>query len=188
LEFLRDGSPSEILARLVEGDPFAIGALSQRACAERGLLLNRDRLALRGMSRIAFEARRRDPEIGLDAWIGECVARSARELVEEQLDEERGRGRLEDSPDGDYYHALGAHLGIEPELARTTCARINGLAERERRVFHALVIERVSPEECARRGLGSEDAVLESFRSAILSVTRLFDQMSGNDSPWKGWL
>lgn len=188
LALLRDGSPRDILGRLVEGDALSITPRAGAICVNRGLLLNRERLALRGMSRVAFEARRRDTTHTLDAWIDDCVATAARELVDEQFEEERSQVMIEESPDADYYRALGAHLGIDPELARTTCVRIHSLAERDRRVFYALAIERVTPKDCTQRGLGSEAAVLDSFRAAILSVTRLFDVMSDNDSQWKGWL
>lgn len=129
------------------------------------------------MARVAFEARRRDAGLSLDAWLDACALHASKELIEEQFEEERRRVPLSESPDGGYYEALGARAGIDPALARATCVRVNGLPIGDRRVFFALVVERVSVEECVRRGLGSEDSVLRTFRAAILSVTRLFDAM-----------
>lgn len=183
IEFLRDGRPSEILGRLVESDPLALRPRSRTRLAALGHVLPEERLALRAMARVAFEARRRPRDVGLDVWLDGCVDVSIRELIDEQLAEERALEPIEASRDADFYRALGGALSIEPGLARLACVRLNGLTRDRRQVFHALAIERATLEQCVARGLGSESRVLELFHQAVLQITRAFESRGAN-GPW----
>jgi hypothetical protein len=107
--------------------------------------------------------------------------------LEEQVSEEFHRLAVIESPELEFYTAVGRAIGTEPELARLACHRLNALTADARRVFRALVIERASVEDCSMRGWGDRQRILSLFESAVLDVSRAFDERSAQGPDWSQW-
>ncbi|MBI5434547.1 MAG: hypothetical protein HZA52_17080 [Planctomycetes bacterium] len=182
IELLRDGSPREILARLAEGDPLGIRRLAAELVARGAWLIDAERLSHRALARIAFEARRRAPNVALDPWLELQLETAAHELNEEQREELFARRPIETSPDVEFYRTLADAMQVDIGLVRVVCVRANRLPEDRRRVFHALAVRRLSVDDCVRAGLGSERRVLELFAQATLAITATLEQFKDGRS------
>lgn len=146
---LLTGTPREILARIVPGDPLGLRDRTAERVRERSLLIDVDRAVLRAFALCASAAvawRGRPP---LERWLEERVD----EAIDEVLEEEDGRLSDQDpaTPDPaagalpcDPFTLLAAPLGLDPAAMRSACARFNRLADADREVFFALVVEGAS--------------------------------------------
>lgn len=183
-ELLRSGSPREVLARLVDGDPLALERRSRTHLAEQALLLDGERLFLRAVARAAFAAPRLDGEVDLEAWLAGQVERAARDLVDE--DRAAERAGASPPPEEERGAFLAGALGLEPAVARRACVVFNDLPPRVRRVWWAAVVERCSLERCVARGLGTPAAVRADLRRALLALSLLEDPGPGPEEGGDG--
>lgn len=176
IAILRDGTPSEILARLVETDSLGLEARAKDARERGAWLLAVERLRLRGAARVAFEARRRPSEEPLDRWIDRCVDSAVRELLSEQHEEELALTPVSESADAEFYRRIATAMEIELELARLVCARANALPYDRRRVFDALIVQRRTVDDLTRLGWGQPARLLELLEQAVLVITHSIDR------------
>jgi hypothetical protein len=174
-DLLKGGSPKEILARLLAGDPLEIRARCREQLHVRALLLSLDRLQLRTLARIAHAAPRWRGEPPLQAWVEERIDHSMRELMEE--DDEAVRSGIPHPGPGDGHFAfLSSLLGIEPHLGPRACVAFNAQPESVRRAFFAVVVEGTRMNRYVAEGNGSPQDVKANLARAfrVLGLTDSF--------------
>jgi len=170
LELFADGSPREILNRLCDGDPLGLEARTAKRAARDALFVDRERLSRRAFARVAYSACDFRSNVSLDPWIEARLKEAARDLLEEQQDEELRGISVHESMDAQYYGSFARDAGMEVGLARAACVALNRLPVETRRAFHALVVERLTIVACVERGLGTEEQVEEHVRRAIRAI------------------
>lgn len=161
------GTPRQVLARLVPGDPLDLRALAAAGLRRRALLLDTDALLARLQARVARAARQWEGRPGLSAWLLERVDESLDDLLDESLG-----SRIPQTPaPGSALALLAAPLGLSARGMAAGCSRFNALDDATRQAFFTLVLEReglesgsarlgVAPVELARRARRG----LEAFR------------------------
>jgi DNA-directed RNA polymerase specialized sigma24 family protein len=160
------GSPREVLARILPGDPLGLRAHVAERLRERAYLLDADRVLLRAMARCArFAVRYRGrPELG--AWLAERVDEALLDLVREDLEDLRA----ERAPPPErlaVFVELASPLGLDPAQAWAACTRLNLCVPEERVAFRALVLDGVSLDELARRGGQTATELARRARRAL---------------------
>jgi hypothetical protein len=159
------------LLRLAEGDPLEIGARCDEHLREQALLLEPARLHLRAMARTAYAAFGYSGVPKLDEWLASCIRNSARELLDEDLEEQRAGIPAQDGPAAreGFLHGL---LGMEPTLARAASVEFNRLPAEVRRIGWDVLVERRTLDECVGNGSGSRAAVQASLRQVLQALGR----------------
>ena len=147
---LAGAEASEILARIVPGDPLALRPRIARRLRAGAWLLGADRVHLRCLARVARAALHYRGAPGLDAWLDLQVDDAVLDLLREDC-EAQSRGRAPSAVELEAYVALGRPLGLEPESMRAVCVAFNRLCEDERRSFYAWVLEGRALDEAARQ-------------------------------------
>lgn len=168
------GTPREVLARLVQGDPLGVrGAVANRL-RSGCVLLDADRVHLRVVARIARSAARYRGRPGVDEWVDGHVLRILGEVIRE--DHEAARGRAATGKEAsDAFSALAGPLGLDPRSMRKACASFNVLPLADRAAFIDLVLRNRSLDDLARelgegatqiarRARRALDVVLEAAR------------------------
>lgn len=171
---LRDGSPREILHRLLDGDPLSIWPLVDARLAEHAFFVDPSRTRLRATARVAFDARRFDDREDLRDWLLARAERAIVEILAEQQAEELQSLPAASSEDFDYYQAIGESIGIDADLARLCCARLNGLDAPSRRAFRALAVDGLALEDAVRREAIDAEQLLARFEHAVKAVVAAF--------------
>ncbi|HEV8113715.1 MAG TPA: hypothetical protein VGR31_13145 [Planctomycetota bacterium] len=168
-DLLRGGSPKEILARLVDGDPLEVRARCKEQLHLRALLLSLDRLQLRTVARIAYAAPRWRGEPPLGRWLVERIEHSMKELIDED-----GEAVLSGIPDpeatDERYAFLSSLLGIEPQLGQRACVAFNAQPEPVRKAFFAVLIEGQRFNRYVAEGNGSPQEVKGYLRAAFRAL------------------
>ncbi|MCZ6598357.1 MAG: hypothetical protein O7B99_12010 [Planctomycetota bacterium] len=139
------------------GPDSGLRARCARLVRQRAFLVDPDRLRERTLLRA---------DGGIDAALEELLA--------EDEEAERAGLPLED-PWSSPYAFLIQGFGTEPRLARTAAVRFNGLGERTRRVFFALLLEQLDDDACFARGLGPPAALQEDLFEALRALLLLAD-------------
>lgn len=146
---LLTGTPREILARIVPGDPLGLRDRTAQRVRERSVLLDVDRAVLRAFALCASAAVAWRGRPALEHWLAERVDQAIDQVLEEEdgrlsdqdpAPREPGSGALPRDP----FTLLAAPLGLDPGAARSACARFNRLEEADREAFFALVVEGTS--------------------------------------------
>jgi hypothetical protein len=171
---LRGTRPEEVYAAISGGDPLGVRVRSAQRARLRAFLLDTDRLHERSLLRIAFAASTADLARGLDAWVDARVDDAIVDLLLEDEEEHRSGKRQLEEWDERYLFMIHL-LGIEPGSTRRACVVFNGLAERVRRAFFALLIEDKSVETCVAEGFGTRDELLVMIRGAFAKVFDMRD-------------
>lgn len=168
------GTPREVLARLVQGDPLGVRVVVAKRLRSGSVLLDADRVHLRVIARIARSAGRYHGRPAVDDWVDGHVLQIIGEVIREDHESARaGASTQEDSSDA--FSALAGPLGLDPESMRKACAVFNVLPLADRAAFIDLVLRNRSLDDlarelgesatqiarCARRAL---DAILGSVR------------------------
>jgi hypothetical protein len=159
---LAGGSASEVLARILPGDPLGVRSRVTRTLRRRALLLDAERVHLRALARCARwsnDGRGRTPA----EWIDASVERAATELTCELEAGERGT-------EPDVFDALAPPLGLEPAGLRRACARFHGRPARERRALWRVGLEARPPESAGEAGEAEELAAADRALAAVLDA------------------
>jgi hypothetical protein len=171
-EYLRRGTPRQVLAEIVEGDPLGMrGRCTERLCT-RALLLSLDRLVLRSMARAARAAMTYRGRPQLARWLNAQIDAAIRDLIAEDRENER-MGLLPGEPADPHYAFVSEALGVDPALARRVCVVHNDLPDLQRRVFWAVIVEGKSLHRCVAEGLGPHGRLREALADALRAVSRL---------------
>jgi hypothetical protein len=176
-ELLGSGSASEIMARILVGDPLGIVDRARGWLDENAFLVDSNRLALRTMAHMARSARRYRGKPDLHTWIELLLERATRDLVQEDREADRLSQPVQDDEIAPYAF-LSEALGIESSLARRACVIFNGMAEYDRRVFYATSIQGKSMHRHVSEGHGPParaEAALQRVLRRLLSI----DGMTG---------
>ncbi len=157
LSLLTTGTPREVLARIVPGDPLDLRRRVALRLRSQALLLDCEQVLLGAFARTAYRSGtwRGRPE--LEPWLAGIVD----ETIEDALTE------LEAEPGpGDLFAIFATPLGLEPRELREGCARFNRLPTEDREAFLHLVLED-GPQEsfCRERGLRVAELVRRARRA-----------------------
>lgn len=154
------GTPREVLARIVDGDPLGLRPLVVAALRRGAWMMDADRVHLRALALCARHGATYRGRPALDDWLAARVD----EAIDDLLDEERAAGA---SPAGEAFAALARPLSLRADDLRAACARFHARPHEERRAFVRLVIERrpleqsgADPLETARRARRATLALL----------------------------
>ena len=152
-ELLRFGSPDDVLARIVPGDPLDLARRAARRIRERALLADAEHVVLRAFASVAAHADRWRGDPPLDEWLTALVDRAIDEVA---LEGSARVTRSESEPRVPPVGTLPAHerqapwaaaLGLDGVEAKEACARFNRLAPDEREAFFAHLVEpRANPD------------------------------------------
>lgn len=159
---LSGGSPREVLARLVAGDPLGLRARVAAALGSEALFLDPDRAYLRAAAHVARFAPRYRGQPELDAWLAARVLAALRELAEEARE-----GALHERATPAPLAELAQKLKLDPVALARACAALNACERLERRAFRALVIE-ARELDVAARDIGSTPS--ETGRAARRAI------------------
>jgi hypothetical protein len=139
-DLFASGDPMKILARLHTDDPLELWPRCAEWIEQQSVLMQPDRLYLRVVARLAYAGPTYRGQPPLTAWIAERMAVSLRELLSDDLQEERRELPigLEEDP---RYVFLSKTLGIEIGLAPRVCNRLNSLPLEQRAVFAGVLVQ-----------------------------------------------
>jgi hypothetical protein len=131
--WLAGGSPREILARIVPGDPLGVRVLVGRRLREEALLLDADRAHLRALAHCARYAARYEGRPAIESWLALQIDAAIEELGREELPP-ASRERASAIED------LSKPLGLQPVAMHRACRAFNRQDPSERKAFFALLI------------------------------------------------
>lgn len=183
-EILGLGSSRAILARLVDGDPFEIGARCVERLRSEAVLLSLKRVHLRAVARVAYAAPRYHGKPPLTQWLNQRIDESLREVMNEVREDERG-GVPAVASSEPLYPYVAAAFGIEPALARRACIAFNELPIATRRAFFAVVVERKTISRYVAEGNGPPSQVKLNLRTATDAIRAA---TGWRNSGQEGWL
>ena len=132
------GSPRQVLARIVPGDPLRVRARVARRLAERRLLLDADRVQLRALARLARGGGVSGERLSHESRVDSCV-----DAAIDDVSEERASSGA--------FAELAAPLGLPPETARRACRAFNARPDAERAALWLLAFESRAPDLLAER-------------------------------------
>lgn len=135
------------------------------------------------MARVARAGASYDGAAPLAPWISAIVKQSVRELLDEDVHEERA-GYLVESED-ERYADLARALGSEAGLMRARSIKFHALDISTRRTFYALAIERKRLERWVAEGNGPPALVLRQMKRALFALGMppdLFDGARGAEA------
>ena len=128
------GTPREILARIVPGDPLGLRRRVARELCRRVLVADADRVLLRAYALCAYRAAGWRGRPALSRWLDERAHEALREVVAEN---ESGQ-----ADPADAFTLLAGPLGLDPATLRLACTRFNDLGPDERATASAWLEER----------------------------------------------
>lgn len=137
-EFLRGASASAILAKLVRGDPLAVGLRSQRRRRERALLVDAARSTHKSLARVAYAALQYHGEPALDLWLTQLIDAALDDALSE--DREGAADKIEPA-DHKHFEYVTSAWKVDARTARDACSAFNGLPERVRSAYWWVVLE-----------------------------------------------
>jgi hypothetical protein len=165
-EILGSGSPREVLAKLIDGDPLDLVERCQQRLERQALLLELKRLHLRSAAQVARRAAEYTGTPDLDVWLSEHIRRSLKELVAE--DEAALASNALTGPTSDErILALAQFLGIEPTLALRGCTTFNKASYETRSAFQAIVMGGTSVADWCRENQVPEVKAKSHVRRAL---------------------
>lgn len=164
--FLDGKTPGELIELFSHADPLRLFERSARYLWEEALLVEPERIAYHLAARVAAMASLRPRAMSLDAWLLDCLAFVARDLVTRDREDER-LGQPVVDPWGARQQFICEAIGCPLDDARRRCVAFNGLSRGVRKIFFALVMERRSVEECLEMGLGPGERLRAGCRTAL---------------------
>jgi hypothetical protein len=177
-ELLCNGSPQEILARILIGDPLGLSSRARVWLDQNGYLVDSNRLALRTLAHVAHSARRYRGKPDLHSWIELLLERSVRDLINEDREAER-QGRAVEVDEIAPFAFVSDALGIDPKLARRACVIFNGMVEYDRKVFYATSVMGKSMHRHVSEGFGPPARAQAALQRVLLRLSSI-DGMPGS--------
>ncbi len=184
-EVLVGQSPREVLHRLVDHDPFELGARSEARLDARALLLPQRRVWLRTLARVAYASMRYAGDPPLDPWLAGRVDVAIDEILFEEVEAEHGDEAL-DLDDVRHLVFVSQRFGIEIGSARRACNRFNALPDGVRATFFALAVHGKPLRRWVAEGHGPPLAVREDLNLALCTLSNPPDPdpPEFQDDPW----
>jgi len=166
VESILCGSPREVLARIVPGDPLAIRDVVADVLRAQCVFLDADRVHLRALARTARAALRfRGAGLDLRAWLIVQATEAVAEILAEDLDSPR-------IDPGSAFVQFARPLGLDPEAMRRGCVAFNRLPFEDRAAFFALVVADVGLDAHARASGVTTNEVGRRARRGLEAVVR----------------
>lgn len=166
---LAGGTPREVLARIVDGDPLGVRPRVAQRLRSRALLLDADRVVLHVLARCAREAPLYRGRPALEAWLDAILEAGLDELLREDVESERA-ARPATPEELAAHRELARPLGLDPEEMRGVCVAFNHLDEGDRRAFYALVLEGASLDALARETGRAAPVLARAARRALEAI------------------
>ncbi|MCA8978542.1 MAG: hypothetical protein H6831_09840 [Planctomycetes bacterium] len=153
------GTPREVLARIVDGDPLGLRPRIAAALRRGAWLMDADRVLLRALALCARRGASYRGRPAIDEWLEARV----QEAIEDLLEEEHAAR----APASAAFADLARPLALSPERLRAACARFHARPREEREAYVRLVLDRrpleesgTDPLETARRARRATLALL----------------------------
>lgn len=192
--WLAGGTPREVLARIVQGDPLELRKRVARKLRSEALLYDADRVQLRVLARCARGAPAYRGRPDLETWLERQVDDALRDLLREDDErsaaassairkaarrtnggsstEEATRVRRDAAPGtSGALVELARPLGLDPASLEQACQAFNRLPVADRRAFFLLVLEARDLDQLAR-GAQPADSKTEPDASAATALAR----------------
>lgn len=164
-------SSSQILQRVLAGDPLAIEDRCRARIATLALLVDLERVVECVMANVAYFARRYRGAPEFEAWMGQRVEAGIERVLEDEAELDRTMRSFD--PPSALHMRLGALLGMNPRLVRPALVVFNSLPLRVRRVFCAVVVEGCALESLAVERFGARDVSERRLRCALSSISEM---------------
>jgi hypothetical protein len=168
------GSPREVLARLLCGDPLGLAARVEERLRSRAYLFDADRVYLRAAARCARLALRYRGDPPLQRWLAERVDEALLDLLRADSESE-----LRGEPAGPerlaVFEALARPLGLDPARMHSACLAHNQLPQAQRQAFREVVLEGRSLDGLAAHGDRTATDIARAARAALVCVLRAVD-------------
>ena len=180
------GTPREVLARLVQGDPLGVRGVVARRLRSGSVLLDADRVHLRVVAQLARSAGKYRGRPAVEDWVDGHVLRILSELVRE--DHESAGAGASTEPDAparapDAFTALAGPLGLDPRSMRAACAVFNVLPLADRAAFIELVLANRPLDDLARELGESATPIARRARRALDAVLGSARPLGGPETP-----
>ena len=176
------GTPREVLARLVQGDPLGVRGVVSKRLRAGSVLLDADRVLLRVLARIARSAGRYRGRPAIDDWVDGHVLQVLGDVIREDHESARGRATTGEEEASDAFLALAGPLGLDPASMRRACSAFNVLPLADRAAFIDLVLRNRSLDDLARELGESATQIARRARRAldlILDAARPLGEKEG---------
>lgn len=162
------GSASEVLEKIMPGDPLGLGMLLGVRLRERALFLDFERMSLYVFAQVARLASDWDGRGGLDRWLRAQVDAALDAALGEQQQEPPVWSQVPgDEVTSETFSQLAAPLGLDPEDVSAACARFHGLDAAVREAFYLLVVEGCSLDHASQLGAPSAPQLARDARLAL---------------------
>ena len=153
------GTPREVLARIVDGDPLGLRPRIAAALRAGAWLMDADRVLIRALALCARRGSNYRGRPPIDEWLDARVQESIDDLLEAE--------HVQPSPTTGAFSDLARPLSLSPERLRAACARFHARPREEREAYVRLVLDRrpleesgADPLETARRARRATLALL----------------------------
>lgn len=174
-ELFGQGSASEILPRLIQGDRLELWPRCVERITTRCHLIDVERLYYRSVARIAHAGPKYRGRPAFDEFLKGRIDESLNELMREDQEEER-RGTPPEPGDSARFRFLNEVLGMEMSVTRGAVVRFNVLDEEVRQTFFALVVEMKRFNRHLAEGNGPPDKVRAQLREAFEAIGASYDE------------
>jgi DNA-directed RNA polymerase specialized sigma24 family protein len=177
-DVLSGASPSEVLARLVRGDPLGVGLRCHRRRRERATLIDPARLTSIAMARVARSAMQYRGEPELDAWLVSCVDLA----IDDARTQDREAAADAVLPaDPQHFDFAAKAWNVEARVARDACSTFNDLPDVVRVAYWRAILEGKGLARGAEE-LGVRRKIVEArVKRAIVALGTLRDP-GGDDN------
>jgi len=153
------GTPREVLARIVDGDPLGLRPRIAAALRAGAWLMDADRVLIRALALCARRGSTYRGRPPIDEWLDARVQESIDDLLEAE--------HAQPPPTTGAFSDLARPLSLSPERLRAACARFHARPREEREAYVRLVLDRrpleesgAEPLETARRARRAIQALL----------------------------
>ena len=172
-EMLRGSSAREILARISDRDPLAIGPLCEDRVRRDARLIDPRRLFHRAVARIAHGAARCNGDVGEPvAFFRDMVARAADEVVEEDAYRYLRRQPPVEPLDELTLRLVDA-LDVEPLLAADIRVVFNRLPNAQRFALFRVIVEGMSLDDYAAVAGVDNETASRLVKDALVAIATL---------------
>jgi len=140
------GTPREVLARIVDGDPLGLRPRVVDALRRGAWLMDADRVLLRALALCARHGARYRGRPAIDEWLAARVQESIDALLEQEAESTS-------APATGAFASLARPLSLSPDELRAACARFHARPREEREAYVSLVLDRRPLEESGAKPL-----------------------------------
>lgn len=161
-------SSSQILRRILEGDPLRIEERCRERIERGALLVDLERVVQCVLANVAYFARRYRGSPEFEAWMRQRVEAGLERVLEDEQELDRTLRSFE--PPIALHVRVGALLGMNPRLVRPALVVFNSLPLKVRRVFCAVVMDARPLASLPEEQFGAADVRERRLNCALASI------------------